>query len=140
MSFEEKSNIVVLAIVGLVYGGYFVLMFGFIVPDTSIAEINWQPVMLLTAIPVAVLAVVTHIPLALASPGEATANDERDRSINVRGEALGGIVLGVGAMAGLVVTMLELDWFWIAHVLLAALVLSELAAAVRKIWLYRRGL
>lgn len=139
MSFQEKSNAVMLGILGLVYAGYTFVIVRWAV-DTPVAEMTWQPLMILTVVPVTLLAAATHIYLAMRSPNDADEYDERDRLIDLRGEWLGGIVLAVGVFAGIVLAMFETDPFWVAHVLLGALVLAEITKDARTLVLYRRGI
>jgi len=65
--------------------------------------------------------------------------DTRDKDISRRGEVVTGIVLGIGAVAPLVLAMTEREQFWIAQSLYAAFVFAALAGAITKIIVYRRG-
>ena len=139
MSFQEKSTWVMGAIMLIVYGWYFSVVFGQI-GDQNIAEIAYRPLMLTTVLALVVLAAVSHIIIAVAAPDEADRTDVRDREINRFGEYVGGYVLGVGALVSLGMAMFEFDQFWIANALLLALVLSELVSLGTKAVLYRRGI
>ena len=66
--------------------------------------------------------------------------DQRDREIDRIGEYTGQSFLVIGGLAGLILAMLEVDWFWIANALYLGFVLSALLGSVTKIGLYRRGL
>lgn len=138
MSFQEKSAAAMLSILVVVYGVYAVVILRW-ASNGPVEDIVWQPLMLLTIVPVVVLAIASHIPIAMLSPGDAGTEDERDREINLRGELIGGAVLGVGVVAGLGLTMAETEWFWIGQALLGALVFAEIATNGAKLVLYRRG-
>lgn len=138
MSFEEKSNLLMLAAVIVVYGWYTAAIVS-TASDTPIAEIVYQPLMIIVVVPLVVIAIIGHAVIAALSPSEAGKHDERDRVINVRAERIGGYVVGSAAFTALVVTMMELDNFWIAQVLLAGLVLSEIVEGTWRAVLYRRG-
>jgi hypothetical protein len=121
VSFQEKSAIAMT-------GAYFAIV-GRWLTVTPADEIVYQPLLIVATVPLVVLAVVSHVAIALANPKEADAYDERDRLIALRGERVGGYVLA----------MAELAPFYIAHALLLAWVLAELGEGATKIVLYRRG-
>ncbi len=137
MSSEEKSTALMLGVLVAVYGWYFVVV-GRRLGELSVSEIPYRGPMLATVIAVIVLAVIGHILLAVTAPREAGRSDERDRLIDLRGEWIGGFVLGTGTITGLLLAMVEVDFFWIANVLLAGLVLSEVVTSVAKLVFYRR--
>lgn len=139
MSFQEKSTWTMGAIMVIVYGWYFAVVFGQI-DERDVAEIVYRPLMLTTVLALVVLATASHILIAIAAPDEADRADVRDREINRYGEYVGGYVLGVGALAALGMAMFEVDHFWIANVILLGLVVSELASLGTKVVLYRRGI
>lgn len=139
MSFQEKSTWTMGAIMVMVYGWYFAVVFGR-VGEQDVAEIVYRPLMLTTVLALVVLAAASHILIAIAAPGEADRADVRDREINRYGEYVGGYVLGVAALVALGMAMFEVDHFWIANVILLGLVLSELVSLGTKVVLYRRGM
>lgn len=140
MSFQEKSNWVMILLIAVVYGTYFTVVLGDIASMPSVRDIAYRGMLIGTAVVLTFLAAGTHIILAVASPRDADKNDERDRSINRFGEYVGGFVLAVTVFVGMGLAMFEIDHFWIANALLAGLVLSELVAGVTKAVLYRRGI
>jgi hypothetical protein len=68
------------------------------------------------------------------------AKDRRDKEIDRIGEYTGQSFLVIGGLAGLVLAMVEADWFWIANAIYLGFVLSALLGSVTKIGLYRKGL
>jgi len=66
--------------------------------------------------------------------------DQRDREIDRIGEYTGQSFLVFGGLSGLVLAMVEADWFWIANALYLGFVLSAMLGSITKIGLYRRGL
>jgi hypothetical protein len=137
MSFQGKSTALMLAIVVGVYGWYFITVARW-ASDTPVAEIAYQPLMLVTVLALIVLAVGGHILLAVIPPYRGRQQDERDKLIEVKGESIGGIVLGTGAVGGIFLAMAEFDYFWIANTILLGLVLSEVVAGAAKLIYYRR--
>lgn len=138
MSFQGKSTALMLAIVVGVYGWYFITVARW-ASDTPVAEIAYQSLMGVTVLALIVLAIGGHILLAMFPPYRARQADERDRFIEVKGESIGGGVLGTGAVAAIFLAMAEVDYFWIANTILLGLVLSEVVAGVAKLIFYRRS-
>jgi hypothetical protein len=94
---------------------------------------------LLASAVLAVLAAATHIVLAVAFWSQANAYDERDRLVVLRSERIAGYVLAAGVFADIGLVMVQVDRFWIAQALIAALVLAEVTDGIIKVVLYRRG-
>ena len=107
--------------------------------NAPVDEIVYQPLLVVAIAPLAILAAVSHVALAVASPKEANAYDERDRLISRRGDQVGGYVLAVGVFTGVVLAMVEASPFYIAHALLLAWVVAEVGGEATRIVLYRRG-
>lgn len=139
MTFQEKSILTMTTILLVVFGWYFTLILGPIAsaPDRDEA---YTGLLLAVVVLLVVLAVVSHVVLALALGSQAGAqDDERGRLIGLRGEAVSGYILATGVCVGLWLTIVRAEPFWIAQVLLGALVLAEIAAGVVKLALFRRG-
>lgn len=139
MSFQEKSNLAMAAIVSFVYGGYFVTVLGW-AADDPVTEVAWKPLFLGTVISLIVLAIAAHVVIAIMRPGEAGAFDERDRIVDLRGEAMGGYALGTGVIVALGMILVDVDVFWVAQTLLAGAVVGELVKYVTTFVLYRTGM
>ena len=138
MTFQAKSTFAMLGILAAVYGWYFAVMFS-TARHTPVDQIAYQPLMIFITIPLVILAIFVHALIAISAPREAGITDERDTLITLRGEKIGGLVLGIGVFGGLVLAMFGGHSFWIAHTLLGSLVLAEIAAAATMLILYRRG-
>lgn len=127
MSFQEKSTWVMGIILLGVYGWYFSVVLGQL-EGGDVEVIDYRSQMLTTVVLLIVAAVVAHVVIAVANPQDADRTDVRDREINRYGEFVGSYVLGTGALVALGMAMFEVEHFWIANVILAGLVLSELTA------------
>ena len=138
MPFQEKSAIVMSAILIVIYGAYFALL-GLWLKSAPADEIAYQPLLVIVVVPLAILAAASHIVLALRDPKEANQYDERDRLVALRSERLSGYVLALGVFVGILLAMFEVTWFWIANALMLAWVLAEIVDGVTKVVLYRRG-
>jgi hypothetical protein len=89
---------------------------------------------------VVVASVVVQIVLALSSPREAKAPaDERERLVEQRAGHWSGIVLAVGTVASLGHFLVRADGNMLFHLVVASLILSQLAEYAFQIALLRRG-
>jgi hypothetical protein len=141
MTFEEKSTWTVAGVTVLVYGWYFIKIFGD-VANTPVNEIDYQGLLVAMVGVFIVLLVVSHIVIAAVAAtvdGGIEGSDVRDQKIDRFGEYVGGYVLGAGIFVLLVLAMTEMEYFWIANAALGIMVLAELVTSATKIILYRRG-
>lgn len=138
MSFKARTTAVMLVALILVYGWYFLQVL-LEARSTPVEDIAYQGLLLVMVAVLVVLSVVGLSILGALARRESDATDERDRLIEMRGDQVAGYVLVVGLLAGMGLAMLEGEYFWIAHVLLAGLVLGEVAKAVVMLMAYRRG-
>jgi len=136
MTFQERSALAMTGILVLVFGWYFALVIGEIA-KTPAREIAYQGLMVPVVILLVILAALAHAVIAIAAPAQAGSQDERDRLIGLRGQRIAGYVLATGTVAGLGLAMVQADTFWIAQVLLGALVLAEITDGATKLVLYR---
>lgn len=140
MSFHEKSAWIMLATVTAVYGWYFLNLASALPPDgAQAAGIPYRGDILFTVIVLVMLAIASHITLAVLAPKEADTFDERDRQIDHAGEYIGGHLAGATAVLGLGLAIFEQPHFWIANALLAGLVIAQIVTCGIKVVLYRRG-
>jgi hypothetical protein len=147
MSFEEKTTWTT-ALVQLVVAIWYAVQVVPQLASTPVADIEYRGPLLGMVVASIGLTIVASILLAgtiatrAAVRGEATdvdRSDERDRSISRWAGNIGGTVLAVAVVPALVLTLFEVEHFWIAQSLVAALVLSELVTAGLRIYRYRRG-
>lgn len=139
MSFQEKSNLAVLAAVSLVFGGYF----GLVLPVMAVNGVTPPAAMVggvlaVMTVALIVLLVVAHILIAALAPKEAGREDERDRVIEMRSDARASYVLAAGVFAAMAMLWLEMPPFWVANALLGALTASEIVKGVLRAVAYRR--
>ncbi|MCU0302303.1 MAG: hypothetical protein MUF35_12020 [Candidatus Nanopelagicales bacterium] len=149
MPFEEKTTWVSVVVGFLVALAYFVVVLPQL-GDTPAADIAYQRPLVLAVIASILLTIVGTIAMAIASavgaeirePGSADRidrTDERDTLISRRGDVVGYYVASVGAVAALIITMLEVDYFWIANTLYLSFAVASLVGGVVKLRAYRRG-
>jgi hypothetical protein len=139
VSFQEKSQWLVLIALVVVYGGYF----AHVLPGhgTNVAPAD-MALFAGAVVSLIVLQVVGHIVLAIASRRElahGVQHDERDDRIDLRANRLASYLLAFGAFTSLVVALIVPGNFAFVHVLFGSLVLSNICDAAARIALYRRG-
>jgi hypothetical protein len=146
--FEEKVTWVNLLVTVVVPVVYFAIMLGRL-GEVSAAEIDYQWPLLIAIGASIVLTIVGSIMAGIGSGISAELHgrsasgdlgtDERDKSINRRGDLVGFYVSSSGMVAVLALTMLEYDYFWIASALYRSFVIVTLVGSVVKIVAYHSG-
>jgi len=142
MASEERSSWVMVVVATTAYVIYLslVLSGGATLPLAP-ADYGWQ--VLWTILGAIVVTVLAEIGLAIVDGvrGDKTGRrDERDRRIHQLGEYTGQAFVVIGALAALILAILEADAFWIANAVYLAFVLSAVLGSITKIALYRGGL
>jgi cell division protein FtsW (lipid II flippase) len=136
MASEEKSAWIMILVAVVAYAIYVAVLFGRI-DGGSISNVDYVRPMLWTIGGSIVAAIVLNIIAGMLSPKDAGKKDQRDREIDRFGEHVGQSFLVIGALAGLVLAMAELDYFWIANALYLGFVLSAVLGSIAKIFAYR---
>jgi hypothetical protein len=106
-------------------------------------EIDWFWPMLWTIVGGIVGTTVVSILLGMASgrhPGDRPVEDVRDRDIAKIGSRVGQAFLVIGLLAGIGLSALEADWFFIAQALYAGAALSAILDTITRVVLYRVGM
>ena len=86
--------------------------------------------------------VIAEIAFAATTRREGRAalrTDERDREIDRFGEHVGQAFIVIGAIAALVMAMLQWPYFWIANVIYLAFVLSAVLGSAARLAAYRQS-
>lgn len=136
MTFREKSAWALASIVVVAFGWYLTTVVAQF-DGSSVASISYQRSALIAAIATVVLVAGSHI--VLAATANSTHHDDGSAAIRRYARSTGGVVVTAAAVLGMALAMAEADYFWIANVILAGLVASELASAGSEIVIYRRG-
>jgi hypothetical protein len=85
-----------------------------------------------------VASIVLHIAVTIRGPYEG--KDERDREIGHFGEYIGRSTIVAGGVAGLILALVQADYFWIANALYLGFVLSAVLSSTARVAAYRWGL
>ena len=138
MTYKEKGVWIYGVLSAVVPVAYFALIIGQI-RTTAVTEIGYQIPMVAAIVATIVLFIVFSIVVAIASPGDADKEDQRDKEIDRHGELYGYYVIAVGVLGALILAMVKADHFWIANSMYAVGVTAALVSSVVKIVAYRRG-
>ena len=138
MSFEEKSTWIYAAVIPVAYVVYVAIILGR-ARSTPLTEVPYVGPMLWTIGGAIVASILGHIVFAIIWPKDADKKDQRDKEIYRFGEYTGQFLAIAGAVAALILAMVEADYFWIANVIYLGFVLSAILGSVTKLVAYRRG-
>lgn len=137
MSFREKSAWIsflsILLVFGIYFSGIAMAMAGH-VEYSNVVRMFFKLIGLFI-----VLEIVLHVTVAVRAPREARApEDERERLIGLKADRVAAYVLSVGALAGIFPLHLGADARDLAHLVLLAFVIAQLAKYGTAIVLHRR--
>lgn len=136
-SFEEKSVWIQLVATAAVLGAYF-LVAGRMYAVGVRHLVPYVPLFGVAVVALVAVLVVGHVAVVLASRPEG--RDERDRLIGWRAESNSGWILAAGVILAILGMIASYDDVIIAHLLLLALLSSQVTAFVLQLVYYRRGL
>ncbi|MGI5283409.1 hypothetical protein ACQEVF_08765 [Nonomuraea polychroma] len=139
MASEEKRAWIMVVVAVCAYGAYLAVVLGR-AGTTPLAEVPYVAPLLWSIGGACLVSIVLFIAVSMASPADIGKKDQRDREIHRYGEYTGQSFLVAGAIAAMLMAMLEWDHFWIANTLYLAFVLSAVLGSTLKIIAYRRGL
>ena len=137
MSYQEKNQWVFGVVTVLSFTVYALIIISR-AQDVPLAEVAYAWPMVWTII-AAILANIILMIIVSVATRDRGQKDERDQEINRRGEQIGMSMVVVGSVGALIMSMLELEYFWIANVIYVCFVLSALLGTVAKLVAYRRG-
>ena len=138
MAHQEKRAWIMLVVTVIAYAGYLVVVLrradGGAVADVAYASA------LLWSVGLAIVAnIVLDVATSIGTPRSEYRMDARDKEIARVGDLTGQSLLVVGAVAAMLLAMLEADQFWIANVLYLGFALSAVLGSLAKIAGYREG-
>ncbi|MFD3539010.1 hypothetical protein ACFWUQ_05860 [Streptomyces sp. NPDC058662] len=138
MAVEEKRAWIMIVVSVLSYAVYLAVVLGRS-GDLPLTQVPYEHVLMWSVGASIAASVLLHIAVTALSPEDARAKDQRDREIGRFGEHIGQSFVVIGAVAGLVLAMLDAAPFWIANAIYLAFVLSALLGSGTKIVSYRLG-
>lgn len=139
MSTEEKHTwfyAIASPIIYLVYLGVIIYR----AQGVPIAEVAYVGPMLWALGLVIGTAILSRIALAIIwQKDERHSPDERDRQVNRFGDKVGLTIGSLASLAGLILALVEADYFWIANVIFLGCTLAGFTGSLAKIYAYRQG-
>ncbi len=79
----------------------------------------------------------TALAVRLAAPKDSKVRDERDKEIELIGQYVGSGFVTIGAMAALVLSILEVDHFWVSNSLFVGFLFAAVLSSFAKAAAYR---
>ncbi|MCW4384800.1 hypothetical protein OH146_03320 [Salinibacterium sp. SYSU T00001] len=137
MSYEHRSVWVMLVLAVTGYGVYVGLVLSR-VGSQPLPNVDYVPAMLWTICGAIVASIIAH--MFLMHPDKREKRDRRDLEIDRFGEFIGHGVLVAGALAALLLAMVQAEHFWIANVIYLAFAVSAIVASIAKLVAYRSGM
>ncbi|GAA3639786.1 hypothetical protein GCM10022200_24100 [Microbacterium awajiense] len=111
--------------------------------STPVDEIDWVWPMVWVIVGAIALSIVVSIVWGIVAgavdPEEEHRADQRDREIEWFGDRVGQSLLALGGLGGLVLAMVEADWFWIGNAIYLGFFLSASLSGIARLVAYRRG-
>lgn len=138
MSFREKSAWTMVGTLVVAYGWYVTTVVGQL-DGGSVEGIAYQRPAVTAAILVVVVAAASHAFLAIAGHNRSRERLSGAVAIKRYARSTGAVVIAAAAVLGMALAMVEVDYFWIANVILTGLVAAEVTSAGSEILVYRRG-
>ncbi|MEA3225726.1 MAG: hypothetical protein U9Q07_07220 [Planctomycetota bacterium] len=136
-SFQEKSILISLVTISLIFGYYFLRIFRIAAQDEI--DVTQSIVLLVSVIVMVVIVeIVFHIILALTTRQET--KDERDRLIELKAIRNAYFVLAFGIFLPIACIAVSVRPFIVAHVIMFTFVVSEIAGFATQLFYYRRGI
>ncbi|WP_173924563.1 hypothetical protein [Agromyces sp. Marseille-P2726] len=138
MGYEEKGTWLYLVVAVVGFGVYLALLLPRLA-TSAVDEVDYVPLMLWTIGGAIVVTIIARILLEIVFPSEQTKPDQRDKEIERTGERVGNSFVVIGALAALIMSWFELDWFWIANTIYLCFVLSAILSSITRLVAYRAG-
>lgn len=139
MTSEERNAWIYGIVTVIAYATYVILIVAHAGGD-PLAKVDYVGTMIWTIVAAIVANITLNIVLSIVTPRSADKKDRRDREIGRYGEYTGRALVIAGAVAALILAMVEAEYFWIANVIYLGFVLSAVVGSTVKIVAYRRGL
>lgn len=102
-------------------------------------EADYEWVMVGTIVGSILASMMLHAVFRVYTGPERGKKDVRDREIGHFGERVGNSFIVIGALAAVVLALLDQDTFWIANAVYLCFVLSAVLSSIARIVAYRRG-
>lgn len=134
---NQERNAWIMAVVGAAgYGVYLVIVLSES-HGRSLVDVPYVAPLLWTIVGAIVASIVLRILGSIFSGKGSDKQDARDRQIFQFGQSIGSGFVVAGALAAMLMALVEWNFFWIANVIYLAFVLSAIVGSIARIVSYR---
>ena len=138
MPYEEKRAWIMGVVSAVAYAVYVVVVLGRSSGE-SLANVRYAGLMVATIGAAIVSTIIVSIVAGILSPRTRSTIDERDREIGRLGDRIGQSFIVIGGVAGMLLALLEADYFWIANVIYLGFFLSATVGSAARIIAYHKA-
>lgn len=138
MTFPERQAWAGLAVLVVVITGYVVTVLR-LADGGPVSEVAYQQPLLWSLGGGILATIVVTIGISMIWHEGRNETDVRDKEIDVFARNISTAFMVIGGLAGMILAMLEADWFWIANVIYLCFALSAMLEGIAKIAAYRFG-
>ena len=138
MSYEEKGVWVYILAIAATASIYAAIIVGKL-SQQDVDEVDFGST-LLWSIGISIgLNIVLRILVEIFTPSDSYKVDARDKAISRRGGYVNGTIIAIGMAGPLLLTIADVDNFWVANAIYAIFIVAALASSVVQVVAYRRG-
>ena len=138
MSYEEKGVWVYILAIAATASIYAFIIVGKLA-NQSVAEVDFGSTLLWSIGISIALNIVLRILVEIFTPSDSYKVDARDKAISRRGGYVNGVIIAIGMAGPLLLTIADVDNFWVANAIYAVFILAAIASSVVQVVTYRRG-
>lgn len=137
MPFEEKRTWILGIAAAVSYAVYLVIVLSR-ARHEALVEVDYVAPLLWCVGGSILVSIVAAIAVSIGSR-DGDRKDQRDREIDREGTRIGAAFVVLGAIAALILAMVDAERFWIANAIYLGFALSAVVGTTAKIIAYRRG-
>jgi hypothetical protein len=138
MSYEEKGVWVYTLAVAATASIYAFIIVGKLA-NQSVDEVDFGSTLLWSIGISIALNIVLRILVEIFTPSDSYKVDARDKAISRRGGYVNGMIIAIGMAGPLLLTIADVDNFWVANAIYAVFILAAIASSIVQVVAYRRG-
>ncbi|NUR70623.1 MAG: hypothetical protein HOU81_07365 [Hamadaea sp.] len=138
MPYEEKRAWIMGVVSAVAYAIYVAVVLGR-ARDSWLTDVPYAWLMVTTIGAAIVSTIVVSIVAGILSPRTRSTVDERDREIGRLGDRIGQSFVVLGGVAGMLLALIEADYFWIANIIYLGFFLSATVGSAARIIAYHKA-
>ncbi|MFC1760121.1 hypothetical protein ACFLZD_01210 [Candidatus Neomarinimicrobiota bacterium] len=139
MSYKEKSILTSLILTVIIFGFYFIKVFGTISPTDS-GLVNGIVLFVGAVLYIVLLEMILRIILPIFHKNEPKdSDDERDKIIQLKATRISYLILVLGMFFAIIFLLLSLTQLLIANIILLFFIVAEITGFSIQLFYYRKG-